>query len=835
MLRLITLGGLRLERDGVSVSDKMRPRRLALLAILAAAGPNGLTREAVLAVLWSESSPERARHSLAQEVYSLRRELDAAVIPAGPVLRLDSEYITSDVAELRAGLERDDAGAVDALYTGQFLDGFYLSEAPDFERWVDEERSRLRRSVIALLEQAALGHERRGGASATATSTAAWERLVALDPLCGRFTAGLMRAKAQSGDRAGALAIGQAHVRFIERELGVQADDVVLKLIDELRAQVAPAPARIITNPTVVETREVRPSRRSRPSLAWARESRPYIVVVVSLDRIARYWKPVAIAASLLIAAAIVGTIFWRRADAEAAARAEAVTPVVLRLYDGGRRAFYQGDYAAAARLFNAALTEDPSFASAAYFAWRTDVASGGSDVDSLAERALERAEHASARDAQLIRAHIGLTRYDIGAAALADSLSRRFPDDPDMLMRAAEATGDLPAAVALLERAVRVDSAQTTSTTDACRACEALRLLAARYAWADSSTLALHSLARWSALRPSDYLPWVTRFDYLMKLGDVREGAEARRRAEVLGAPHDAPTSADIERAIRTGAFDVADSLCRAAPAASNGAIATLVRLRRTCAIGLWTEGRLREALSMIRDSRAPWTTETGDALPPDLELGAALDMEMGRPLIAAAWHARAAADSSTPGSAASGRWSHRVVWHLTLGAAALAQALDTIRVRALVDSVELVGHRSADPRDPLLHHFLRGLLLSMSGEHEPAVREYRLASTMPAHDFTRIGYEMARSLMAAQRPLEAIPPLRAILHADFDDAALTLSPTDIRLALAEAFEAAGQRDSAAVHYAAVEHAWRRADPIFAPRYQSVRAALLRTGRPAR
>ena len=128
------------------------------------------------------------------------------------------------------------------------------------------------------------------------------------------------------------------------------------------------------------------------------------------------------------------------------------------------------------------------------------------------------------------------------------------------------------------------------------------------------------------------------------------------------------------------------------------------------------------------------------------------------------------------------------------------------------------------------MLHHFLRGLLLSVAREHETAVREFRLASLLPARDFSRIHYEMARSLMAARRPLETIPPLRAVLHGDLDGAGLSLSPTDVRLALAQAFEAAGNRDSAAVHYAAVERAWRTADPMLSPRYESVRSALLRT-----
>ncbi|HEY4305487.1 MAG TPA: BTAD domain-containing putative transcriptional regulator [Gemmatimonadaceae bacterium] len=808
MLRVITLGGLRLERDGVAVSDKMRPRRLALLAILAAAGPNGLTREAVLAILWSESSPERARHSLAQEVYALRSELDAAIIPPGPTLRLAPEHIMSDVADLRAAINDGNSAAIDALDAGPFLDGFYLSDAPDFERWVDDERSNIRRDVIAALERSALERERDNEPD----NTAIWERLVRLDPLCGRFAAGLMRARAQSGDRAGALAVGQSHILFVERELGVDADDVVLRLIEELRAQVA-SPGR-------------HPEKRNDegPLRADVRQA-----------RVGRYWKPVAMAASLLIAAAIVGSLFWRRADAAATARSQAAAPVVLRLHEAGRRAFYQGDYAAAARLFNAALAEDSSFIPAAYFAWRTAVARDAPDAESLAVRALERSRHASERDAQIIRAHVGLSRYDVTAVALADSLSRRFPDDPEVLMRAAEATGDLPAAVALLERAVRADSAQATSAADACRACEALRMLTVRYAWVDSSTAALHTLGRWSDMRPAEYLPWSTRFDYLMKLGRIVEGGDARRRADSLGAPHGPPNSADVERAIRVGAFNVSDSLCQMPPSASQDSIATLIRFRRSCATGLRAQGRLREALSMIRESKAPWTTERGDALPPDLELGAALDMDMGRPLLAAAWHAKVAADSPESSTALSGKWSHRVVWHLTLAATALVQAGDTVRARALVDSVELIGHRSADPRDALLHHFLRGLVLSMSAEHERAIREYRLASTMPAHDFTRIGYEMARSLIAARRPLDAIPALRALLHTDFDEAALTLTSTDIHLSLAEAFAAAGQSDSASVHYATVERAWRRADPIFAPRYQSARAALVPDPRPSR
>ena len=36
-----------------------------------------------------------------------------------------------------------------ATYGGPFLDGFYLSDAPEFERWVERERRRLEMEAIA--------------------------------------------------------------------------------------------------------------------------------------------------------------------------------------------------------------------------------------------------------------------------------------------------------------------------------------------------------------------------------------------------------------------------------------------------------------------------------------------------------------------------------------------------------------------------------------------------------------------------------------------------------------------------------------------------------------
>lgn len=81
---LRTFAGLSLTSAGVEKSFLSGQRkRLALLAVLAADGNGGVPRDRLLALFWAESDADRARNSLAQMVYAIRRELGADCIDAG--------------------------------------------------------------------------------------------------------------------------------------------------------------------------------------------------------------------------------------------------------------------------------------------------------------------------------------------------------------------------------------------------------------------------------------------------------------------------------------------------------------------------------------------------------------------------------------------------------------------------------------------------------------------------------------------------------------------------------------------------------------------------------
>ena len=75
MLRLKTFGGLWLEGDeGPLTGAATQRRRLVLLAALAAAGQRGMSRDAVVGLLWPEVDGTRARAALSQSLYALKRD-----------------------------------------------------------------------------------------------------------------------------------------------------------------------------------------------------------------------------------------------------------------------------------------------------------------------------------------------------------------------------------------------------------------------------------------------------------------------------------------------------------------------------------------------------------------------------------------------------------------------------------------------------------------------------------------------------------------------------------------------------------------------------------------
>jgi DNA-binding SARP family transcriptional activator/tRNA A-37 threonylcarbamoyl transferase component Bud32 len=236
--RLFTFGGLRLETRGIPASGApAQRRRLALLALLAVRGTRGMSREKAFGFLWPEQTASRARHLLSESLYVLRRLLgEDAITSTQDDLQLNEALIWSDVAAFRTALNGGDLkGAID-LYSGPFLDGFFVGDAPEFEQWTAEQRDTLSREYARALERLALEYAESGDVLPAADM---WQRLSLHDPYSSRIALRTMGALTLAGDRARAVQIANSHAARVRAEVGVEPDAAVIRLAAELQKPVS--------------------------------------------------------------------------------------------------------------------------------------------------------------------------------------------------------------------------------------------------------------------------------------------------------------------------------------------------------------------------------------------------------------------------------------------------------------------------------------------------------------------------------------------------------------------------------------------------------------------
>lgn len=235
MWQLSLFGGFGIEGAASLTGRAAQRKRQALLALLGSGPHPQISRDKVVALLWPETDGERARHLLASSIYDLRQVLgDDAILATGDDLRLNPERVRSDVREFDGAIERGDVGAATSLRTGPFLDGFHVTGAPEFERWVDGERDRLDQRLAHAIEKLADQCSAAGDYSGAARHL---QKLAAQRPYDSRIALLYMQALDGSGDTPGAIRHARTHELLTQQEVGVAPDEQIAALVAELRTR----------------------------------------------------------------------------------------------------------------------------------------------------------------------------------------------------------------------------------------------------------------------------------------------------------------------------------------------------------------------------------------------------------------------------------------------------------------------------------------------------------------------------------------------------------------------------------------------------------------------
>lgn len=229
MLEIRLLGEQQVMAAGTSIQALRSPRTLGLLAYLVLHAGVPQLRSSVARQFWPDSTEAQARTNLRRELHQLRTAIpdpkrhlgiDAKAVYwlADTPARVDLLAFRTAVAEARAAMDRgDDAGFLAAAehavraYGGELLPGLY-------DNWVLEERERLHRECVAMLDQLATMLAEQGQAQAAVGYAL---RRVELEPFEESGYRMLMALQAEAGDRAAALHTYHRCTTALEHEIGV--------------------------------------------------------------------------------------------------------------------------------------------------------------------------------------------------------------------------------------------------------------------------------------------------------------------------------------------------------------------------------------------------------------------------------------------------------------------------------------------------------------------------------------------------------------------------------------------------------------------------------------
>ncbi len=258
----------------------------ALLALLALSLPRGMSRDELLALLWSEQGEPAARAALRQTLHRLRDSLD---ITGGEILRSVGDFIQLDpsrvrvdlidaMAAIRAGgapalLNTTPHAFLEALAGLDFVD-------PNFANWLRVRRQRLHEDAVT-----ALGEALAEVATADPAGVDIARVLLRMEPTHEAACRFLMRSYQALGQVSAAMSVYERLWKELDREFDALPSEETQRLIVEIKQAASdtipePAAATLPALPPTLSAAAMPPlDRTPSRSGAWPGRRPPVLRV----------------------------------------------------------------------------------------------------------------------------------------------------------------------------------------------------------------------------------------------------------------------------------------------------------------------------------------------------------------------------------------------------------------------------------------------------------------------------------------------------------------------------------------------------------------------------
>lgn len=299
-LHLAFLGGLSIQRGGEAIPELTSHKALALLCYLALA-ERPQPRMALAGLLWGDMPESNALMNLRKALKQLRQQVGnhlvithqqaafnraapcwvdtTAFAQAGISLSRDESITEAQITRLEQAI---------ALYNGDFLEGFYVQAAPEFEHWVLGKRAYFHELALQMLHIVASERAKMGQHQSAIEHT---RRLLRLEPWREESHRDLMRLLAYDGQRGAALAQYETCRRILREELGVDPSEETQKLYRSIHAdQLRPPISSTALQP---QTKPHRPAFLDEDGASSESSKLPFVGRERHLSRLAGYLETV--------------------------------------------------------------------------------------------------------------------------------------------------------------------------------------------------------------------------------------------------------------------------------------------------------------------------------------------------------------------------------------------------------------------------------------------------------------------------------------------------------------------------------------------------------------
>jgi predicted ATPase/DNA-binding SARP family transcriptional activator len=240
-LELTLFGTIEIHQAGDLVTGFKSIKAQALLCYLAVTGQPH-TRSTLAGLLWGGMPETNARMNLSQALSSLRRFYPGCINTTRQkiALRRDRDiWVDVNIFEARVNSSSSEANmpALEEaiqLYRGDFLENFYVGEAPEFDSWVMIERARLRDLALKTLQILAV-HYASQGKTGWATAIDYTNRMLNIEPWQEDAHRLMMFLQAVSGQRSAALVQYNRCRQILADELDVEPEVKTTALYERIR------------------------------------------------------------------------------------------------------------------------------------------------------------------------------------------------------------------------------------------------------------------------------------------------------------------------------------------------------------------------------------------------------------------------------------------------------------------------------------------------------------------------------------------------------------------------------------------------------------------------